>query len=124
MALSTRRTYVERLSESQGLEDPCKSTVTLASKPTKEQMEAESPLEAKLQMPYRADGARCNYIRPDRPDVQYAAKEICRASAMHPTIVLIPKKAGKTKQYLKLTIGCCHNNALPRAPFSGSSQWM
>ena len=25
-----------------------------------------------------ATGARCNYPGPDRPDIQYSAKEICR----------------------------------------------
>ena len=68
----------ERLIESQGLDDSGKRTVTPGLKPTKEQMEAESPLEAKMRSPYRADDARCNYIGPDRPDMQFAAKEICR----------------------------------------------
>ena len=27
---------------------------------------------------YRSIGARCNYLQPDRPDIQYAVKEICR----------------------------------------------
>ena len=27
---------------------------------------------------YRAIGARCNYVQPDRPDIQYAVKEMCR----------------------------------------------
>ena len=27
---------------------------------------------------YRAIAARCNYLQPDRPDIQYAAKEVCR----------------------------------------------
>ena len=27
---------------------------------------------------YRAIGARCNYLQPDRPDIQYATKEVCR----------------------------------------------
>ena len=27
---------------------------------------------------YRAIGARCNYLQPDRPDIQYAVKEVCR----------------------------------------------
>ena len=69
---------VERLIESQGLDDTCKSVVTPGLKATKEQLEAEVPLEAHMQTPYRGDGARCNYVGPDRPDAQYAAKEICR----------------------------------------------
>ena len=69
---------IERLIESQGLDDSCNSVVTPGLKPTKEQLEAEQLLEGPLQTPYRADGARCNYVGPDRPDAQYAAKEICR----------------------------------------------
>ena len=52
--------------------------MTLGLEPTKGQIEPESPLGAKLHTPHRADGARCNYIAPYRPDVQYAAKEISR----------------------------------------------
>ena len=54
----------ERLIESQGLDGSSNNVVTTGLKPTKEQMEAESPLEAKLQTPYRADGARSKYIGP------------------------------------------------------------
>ena len=28
--------------------------------------------------PYGGNGARCNYLGPGRPDIQYSAKEICR----------------------------------------------
>ena len=34
-----------------------------------------SPAEATR---FRAIGARCNYLQPDRPDIQYAVKEVCR----------------------------------------------
>lgn len=27
---------------------------------------------------FRAIGARCNYLQPDRPDIQYGVKEVCR----------------------------------------------
>ena len=27
---------------------------------------------------YRSIAARCNYLQPDRPDIQYAVKEVCR----------------------------------------------
>ena len=27
---------------------------------------------------FRAIAARCNYLQPDRPDMQYAVKEVCR----------------------------------------------
>ena len=53
---------IERLIESQGLDDSCKTVVTPGLKPTKERMEEEKPLRSKLQTPYRADGARCNYV--------------------------------------------------------------
>ena len=26
---------------------------------------------------FRAIGARCSYLQPDRPDIQYAVKEVC-----------------------------------------------
>ena len=69
---------IERLIESRVFDDSCKTLVTPGFKPTKEHMAEEKPLEGKLQTPYHADGARCNYVGLDRPDVQYAAKEICR----------------------------------------------
>ena len=68
----------ERLIESMGLDGNCKSCVTPGLKPTAEQMSGEIPLEDKEHTPYRGNGARCNYIGPDRPDIQYCAKEICR----------------------------------------------
>ena len=62
---------IERLIESQGLNDSCKIVVTPGLKPTKEQMKAEPPID-------RADGKRCSDVGPQRPVIQYAAKEICR----------------------------------------------
>ena len=40
--------------------------------------EALSPEQATM---YRFIGARCNYLQPDRPDIQYATKEVCRIMA-------------------------------------------
>jgi len=68
----------ERLIEAAGLDDSCKSTVTPGLKVTKEQIEAEVALEADEHTPYRGNGARGNYLGPDRPDIQYCSKEICR----------------------------------------------
>ena len=68
----------ERLIESVGLDGGCKSVVTPGLKPTREQVDAEQDLHARDHTPYRGNGARCNYLGPDRPDIQYAAKEICR----------------------------------------------
>ena len=53
-------------------------------------VEAEGDEEEDLLPPeqatmYRAIGARCNYLQPDRPDIQYATKEVCRRMC-RPTI--------------------------------------
>ena len=40
--------------------------------------EVEEPLEPHLLTPFRASAARANYLAADRPDCQFAAKEICR----------------------------------------------
>ena len=69
---------IECLIKSQGLDDSCKTMMTIWLKPTKEQMAEERLLEGKLQSPYRADGARYNDVGPDKPDVKYTAKETCR----------------------------------------------
>ena len=37
--------------------------------------ESLSPSDASV---YRAIAARCNYLQPDRPDIQYAVNECCR----------------------------------------------
>ena len=42
---------------------------------------ADKPLDKKLQTPFRGAAARANYLAQDRMDVQFAAKEICRAMA-------------------------------------------
>ena len=39
---------------------------------------AEQPLDPKLHTAFRAAAARSNYLSMDRPDVQFACKEICR----------------------------------------------
>ena len=41
-------------------------------------LEAEVPLTGKEATGYRALAARANYLALDRPDIQYAVKEICR----------------------------------------------
>ena len=44
----------------------------------KEALDADKPLPASKHTLFRAVAARGNYIGPDRPEVQFAAKEICR----------------------------------------------
>ena len=77
----------EKLIESIGLSgDNVRSTVTPGLKCTKEQVDEEKDLEPHEHTPYRGNGARCNFLGPDRPDIQYSAKEICRWMSS-PTIV-------------------------------------
>ena len=52
--------------------------MTPGFKLTNEQIDGEKELEQHEHTPYRGNGARCNYLGPDRPDIQYSAKEICR----------------------------------------------
>ena len=52
---------------------------------TKEQLEGDKELEHGKQSPFRAVAARCNYLAADRPDLQFAAKEVCRWMAS-PTV--------------------------------------
>ena len=54
------------------------SIVTPSLKCTKEQVDEEKDLEQHEHTTYRGNGARCNYLGPDRPDIQYSAKEICQ----------------------------------------------
>ena len=68
----------ERLIESMGLDENCKSCVSPGLKPTAEQIANEKPLADSEHAPYCGNGVRCNYLGPDRPDIQYCAKEICR----------------------------------------------
>ena len=50
---------------------------------------------------FRSLAARCNYLSPDRPDIQFATKEVCRAM-MTPQL-LDWNKLKKLVRYLK---GC------------------
>ena len=69
----------EKFIESIGLSgERLKSTVKSRLKCTKEQIDAEKELEQHEHTPYRGNGARCNYLGPDQPDIQDSAKEICR----------------------------------------------
>ena len=43
--------------------------------------EDSEPLRSAEATSYRAITARCNYLQPDRPDIQYAVKEACRMMA-------------------------------------------
>ena len=45
---------------------------------TREQHDSDAPLGPEKCTPYRAVVARANYLASDRPEVQFAAKEVCR----------------------------------------------
>ena len=55
-----------------------RSCVTPGVKPLLEQFEGDQLLDASRHTAFRALAARANYLSADRPDCQYAAKEICR----------------------------------------------
>jgi hypothetical protein len=61
-----------------------KALGTPGVKSTKEQFDADQPLAPDKSSPFRAVSARSNYLAMDRPDMQFAAKEVCRWMA-HPT---------------------------------------
>ena len=43
-----------------------------------DQVERDPPLPAHLHTAFRGSAARANYLAADRPDCQFAAKEVCR----------------------------------------------
>ena len=51
---------------------------TPGAKATAEQLSNEEPLECSKITPFRAVSARANYLGPDRPECQFASKEVCR----------------------------------------------
>ena len=55
-----------------------KALGTPGVKLNREQLETEQPLAAGKTSPFRAVAARANYLAADRPDIQFAAKEVCR----------------------------------------------
>ena len=55
-----------------------KSVGTPGVKQTSEQISMDRELSFDKQRPYRGVAARSNYLSADRPDMQHAAKEVCR----------------------------------------------
>jgi hypothetical protein len=51
---------------------------TPGAKVTTEQLVSDKELAPHRQRPYRGVAARANYLAADRPDLQHAAKEVCR----------------------------------------------
>ena len=67
----------ERLVQELGLEG-CRPVATPAVKISAEQVHSDEQLEACKITHFRALAARGNYLSVDRPECQFAAKEICR----------------------------------------------
>jgi hypothetical protein len=68
---------VEHLVEDLGLEG-AKPLGTPGCKATAEQLLNDKPVAEDQQTPFRAVTARANYLAADRPECQFAAKEVCR----------------------------------------------
>ena len=68
---------VEQVVVDLGLEG-AKTVGTPGVKADRVQHEAYVPLEKAKHTAYRAVAARCNYVSMDRPEVQFASKELCR----------------------------------------------
>ena len=67
----------EKLIGALGLEG-AKCLGTPGVKQTREMVDEDQPLERGKHTPFRAVAARGNFLSADRPEIQYATKEICR----------------------------------------------
>lgn len=67
----------EKLLEETELEG-ANSVATPGVKTLAVQVESDTPLPTSEYSRFRALSARCNYLAADRPDCQFAAKEVCR----------------------------------------------
>ena len=54
------------------------SLATPGLRPTSAQIGDDAPLADDKHTLFRGVSARCNYLAADRPDIQFAAKEVCR----------------------------------------------
>ena len=68
----------EKLVEGLGLDSGCKSTATAGLKPIVDKLIEDKLLGPNSHTAFRALAARANYLAQDRPDLQLAAKEVCR----------------------------------------------
>ena len=68
---------IERLVVDLGLEG-CSTVGTAGVKIDKNMLAKDSPLSPAKNTTYRSIAARGNRLGPDRPDAQYASKELCR----------------------------------------------
>ena len=56
----------------------CNPTVTPGVKESRANLEKDKPTDWSRVTTFRAAAARCNYLSADRPDCQFASKEVCR----------------------------------------------
>ena len=68
----------EKLLEEFALDSNYNQVATPGIKPLPTQLQEDKPLSEAEHTRFRAISARANYLSADRPDLQYAAKEICR----------------------------------------------
>ena len=68
----------ERFVSNNGLDGSTNGVATPCLKPLAPQMDAENPLPEHQHTWLRGQAARGNDLWPDRPDVMYSGKEICR----------------------------------------------
>ncbi len=74
---------------------------------------------------FRAIGARCNYLQPDRPDIQYAVKEVCRQMSRPTTRAWeMLKRIGR---YLRgrprLVWKCCWQASVSVVDITSDANW-
>ena len=92
-----------------------KSVGTPGVKVTSEQLAQDKDLSHQRQRPYRGVAARANYLSADRPDLQHAAKEVCRwMSTPTETALTALKRVGR---YLE-----GHNRMVYRYDFQEATQ--
>ena len=56
----------------------CNPTVTPGVKESISNLQRDKPIDPSRVTTFRAAAARCNYLSADRPDCQFASKEVCR----------------------------------------------
>jgi hypothetical protein len=69
--------HAEELIRTMELEG-CNPTVTPGVRETMDNVKGDTPLGDEFVTTFRAAAARCNYLSIDRPDCQFAGKEVCR----------------------------------------------
>ena len=69
-----------------------RSVGTPGAKATSELIAADTDLSLERQTPDRGVAARSNYLSADRPDMQHAAKEVCRWMSTPTEVALVALK--------------------------------